>query len=196
MCAEMAPSSSTSGASFLRSSMASIRTGSISRRVRSASVSVNNLGSGASCSFSSSAIVCRYRRQPRKRQERPRARSRSWLSIFAYAELHCQSHTPEISRASDELNGDAEDRNAPGEAHARRLAQPFLGLFTASHTFDALNHFIAHTFFPRAVKLTSLGGCGQWHLLAQSVKTSMTRRARACALPAAVRYLASMKSIT
>ena len=79
------------------------------------------------------------------------------LSIFAYAELHCQPHIPEISRASDELNGDAEDKNAPGEAHARRLGS-IVGLFTASHTFDGLDHFFAPPFFPGAVKLTSPEG--------------------------------------
>ena len=45
------------------------------------------------------------------------------LSIFAYAELHCQPPTREISRASDELNGAAKAENAylelmPGVFHS------------------------------------------------------------------------------
>ena len=38
------------------------------------------------------------------------------------------------------------------------FSQAFLALFTASHTFDALNHFFPHTFVFGAVKLASPGG--------------------------------------
>jgi hypothetical protein len=82
MRAEMAPNSSTSGASFFRTSMASMSTGSISRRVRSASVSVNSLGSGDSCSFSSSAMVTARAGRSRKRQTKGRVLNRIRSKYF------------------------------------------------------------------------------------------------------------------
>jgi hypothetical protein len=43
------------------------------------------------------------------------------------------------------------------------FSQAFLALFTASHTFDAPDHFFPHTFIFGAVKLTSPEGVGSWH---------------------------------
>jgi len=55
----------------------------------------------------------------------------------------------------------AERRPAPWLDGA--FSQAFLALFTASHTFDALNHFFSRTIASGAVKLTSPGGVGSWH---------------------------------
>src|SRR5690348_2686955 len=167
MRAEIAPSSSTSGASFLRNSIASTRTGSTSRRVRSASGSVNSLGSGASCSFSSSGMVRAATAEPKRSgRKRPHALLPRCRSVFSPRRNYIASPAPEKFPAH-RMSG---TRLADAQKDTWRLSsgsfsQAFLAVFTGSHTFDASDHFFSHILWAGAVKLTSRGGVWQMALV-------------------------------